>query len=127
MTNETILYLSDVATNSNSVLAALKATGCEVVSTNSATQAIALLYVLHTVAGVVLNRRARERNTSDVARSLQAIRPDVPIVLLCGEQIDRLPSCVDACVDAGQPLERLIAAVRRLLTAKGLREFTPQF
>ena len=41
MTNETILYLSDQATNSNSVLAALKATGCEVVSTNSAAQAIA--------------------------------------------------------------------------------------
>src|ERR1700687_155762 len=55
MTNETILYLSDHATNSNSVLAALKATGYEIVSTNSATQAIALVYVLHTVAGVVLN------------------------------------------------------------------------
>jgi len=118
MTNETILYLSDVATNSNSVLAALKATGCEVVSTNSATQAIALLYVLHTVAGVVLNRRAREQNTCDLARSLQAIRK-VPIVLLCNDRIDRLPSCVDACVRTGQPLERLTAAVRRLLAAKG--------
>jgi CheY-like chemotaxis protein len=88
MTNETILYLSDHATNSNSVLAALKATGCEVVSTNSATQAIALLYVLHTVAGVVLNRRAREQNTCELARSLQAIRPDVPIVLLCSDLVD---------------------------------------
>jgi CheY-like chemotaxis protein len=119
MTNETILYLSDLATNSNSVLAALKATGCEVVSTNSATQAIALLYVLHTVAGVVLNRRAREPNTCELARSLQAIRPDVPIVLLCSDRIDRLPSCVDACVRTEQPLERLAAAVRCLLTAKG--------
>jgi hypothetical protein len=73
----------------------------------------------------VLNLRASERNTSDVARSLQAIRPDVP--LLSGDRIDRLPSCVDACVDTGQPLERLTAAVRRLLTAKGLREFGPQF
>jgi len=127
MTNETILYLYDQTANSNSMLAALKATGYEVVSTNSAAQAIALLYIMHRVVGVVLNRRAREQNISDVARSLQAIRPDVPIVLLCGDRIDRLPSCVDACVDTGQPLERLTAAVRRLLTAKGLREFSPQF
>jgi DNA-binding NtrC family response regulator len=127
MTNETILYLSDQATNSNSVLAALKATGYEVVSTNSATQAIALLYVLHTVAGVILNRRAREQNRIDVPRSLRAIRPDVPIVLLCGDQINRLPSSVDGCVDTAQPLEKVIAAVRRLLTAKSLREFSPQF
>jgi len=87
MTNETILYLSDQTANSNSMLAALKASGYEVVGTNSAPQATALLYILHTVAGVVLNLRASERNTS-VARSLQAIRPDVPIVLLCGDRID---------------------------------------
>ncbi len=118
MTGETILYLFDQATNSKSVLAALQATGYEVVSTNSATQAIALLYILHRVAGVVLNRQARERNTSDVARSLRRIRPDVPIVLLCSDQINRLPSSVDACVDTGQPLEKLTAAVRRLLVAK---------
>ena len=118
MTGETILYLSDRATNSNSVLAALKATGYEVVSTNSATQAIALLYMLRMVVGVVLNRWAGEQNTPDVARSLRAIRPDVPIVLLCRDQINCLPSSVDACVDTEQPLEKLTAAVRRLLVAK---------
>jgi len=123
MTNETILYLSDQTANSNSMLAALKASGYEVVGTNSAPQATALLYILHTVAGVVLNLRASERNTSDVARSLQAIRPDVPIVLLCGEEINHWPSCVDA----GQPLERLTAAVRRLLTAKGFPVHSAQY
>lgn len=58
MTDESILYVSEQTPSNNSILAALKATGYEVVSTNSATQAIALLYVLHTVAGVVLNQRA---------------------------------------------------------------------
>jgi hypothetical protein len=121
MTGETILYLSDQAANTNSVLAALKATGCEVVSTNSATQAIALLYVLHTVAGVVLHHRTRERAKFDIAHSLRAIRSDVPIVLLCGDQINRFPSSVDACVDTRQPLEKLAAAVRRLLGVKRLQ------
>jgi len=118
MTDEIILYISDQTANSKSVLAALKATGYEVVSTNSATQAIALLYIMHRVVGVVLNRRAREENRIDVARSLRAIRPDVPIVLLCGGQINRSPSSVDGCVDTAQPLEKLTAAVRRLLVAK---------
>ncbi len=125
MTDETILYLSDQAANSNSVLAALQAAGYEVVSTNSATQAIALLYVLHRVAGVVLNRRARERAKFDIARSLRAIRSDVPIVLLCGDQINRLPS-VDACLDTRQPLEKLAAALRRLLAVKRFQVLIPQ-
>ncbi len=118
MTDETILYVSDQTANSNSVLAALKATDYEVVSTSSPTQAIALLYIMHTVAGVVLNRRPRQQDRIDVARSVRAIRPDVPIVLLCGDQTNRLPPPDDDCVDAGQPFEKLTATVRRLLVAK---------
>ena len=118
MAGETILYVGDRTANNDSVLAALKATGYEVVSTNNSTQAIALLFLLHSVAGVVLNHRARERAKFDIARSLRAIRSDVPIVLLCDHQFNRLPSSVDACLDTGQPLERLTAAVRRLLVAK---------
>ena len=87
MKHETILYLSDQATSSDSVFAALETTGYEVVSTNSSTQAIALLYIMHSVAAVVLHHRAREQTSFDVARSLRAIHPDVPIVLLCRDQI----------------------------------------
>jgi CheY-like chemotaxis protein len=117
MTGETILYISDQVTNSNSVSAAFNAAGYEVVSTNSATEAMALLYVLHTVAGVVLNLQAGEQTRFDVARSLRAIHPDVPIILLCRYQIDRLPSCVDACVRTSQSLEKLTSEVQSLLTA----------
>ncbi len=46
---ESILYISDQATSSNSVLAALEATGCEVVGTDTATQAVALLFIMHAV------------------------------------------------------------------------------
>jgi hypothetical protein len=39
-------------------------------------------------------------------------------LLLCRDQIDCLPSGVDACVSTGWPPEDVTAAVRRLLTAK---------
>jgi len=126
MMSETILYLSDQATNGNSVPGALRAAGYEVVSTNSANQAIALLYLLHTVVGVVVSRLTRGQNRVDVVRNLHAIRPEVPIVLLCSNQMMRLPSFVDACVDAGQPLEKLIAAVRRLFLAKRFQLLSAQ-
>jgi DNA-binding NtrC family response regulator len=107
MEHNTILHISDRANSSNSVLAALTETGCEVVSTNSPTEGVALLYVMHSVAAVVLDNRAREQASFDVAQSLREIRPDVPIMLLCGDQIDSLPSCVDACIRTRQPLEKV--------------------
>jgi hypothetical protein len=67
--------------------------------------------------GVALDDRVTEQASFDVGQSLRKIRPDVPIILLCGDQIDPLPTCVDACVTTGQSLKNLISAVRRLLTA----------
>jgi DNA-binding NarL/FixJ family response regulator len=115
MTRETILYISDQATCSDPVSVALKAAGYEVVGTKSTMQAIALLFILHPVAGVVLYSREEEQLSCEVARSLRGIRPDVPIVLLCREQSDRVPSCVDARVSTSQPAEELITVVRRLV------------
>ena len=126
MTDETILYISDQTANNDSALAALKATGYEVVSTSNSTQAIALLFLLHSIAGVVLNHRARERAKFDIVRSLRAIRSDVPIVLLCRGQVDCPPSWVDACIRTGQSLEKVAAAVRRLLVAKRFQLLTAQ-
>lgn len=118
MGHETILYLSDQATSSNSVSAALKAAGYEVVKTSSSREAIALLYIMQSVAGVVVNHRARQQTSFDVVRGLRSICTDVPIILLCRNQIDSLPPSVDGCVSAGQPLENLASAVRRLLNAR---------
>ena len=116
MALDTILYVSDGATGSDSISAALKADGYEVVTTDSSTQAVALLFIMRLVAGIVFDHRVGEHTTFDVVRSLRALRPHVPIVLLCRNQIDHPPPCVDACVNTGQPLEELTSEVERLLT-----------
>ena len=110
----TILCISDQPASSDSVSAALKAAGYDVVSTNSPAQAIALLFLMRSVAAAVLNQQTREPTSFDVACRLRAIRRDVPIILLCRDQMNHLPSCVDACLKDGQPLEKLTCALRRL-------------
>ena len=117
MSLDTILYIHDKAISSDSVLDALKITHYEVVSADSSSQGIALLFLLRSVAAVVLHDQSGERSGADVARTLRAIRPDVPIMLLCRNRIDRFPSFVDVCVSLAQPLEMVTSAIRRLLTA----------
>jgi CheY-like chemotaxis protein len=118
MTRETILYVSNQATCSDSVSFALEATGYEVVRTKTTMQAIALLFILHPVAAAVLHSQDGEQTSLEVARSLRAVRPDVPIVLLCRDCIDRLPPCVDACISSREPLANLTSALKSLVTAK---------
>jgi DNA-binding NtrC family response regulator len=127
MQHNTILHISDRANISSSVLAALKETGCEVVSTNSPTEAVALLYIMHSVAAVVLDNRAREQASFDLAQSLRSIAPGVPIVLLCRDQIDHLPPSVDSCVRTSQPPEKLTSELQSLLTAKACPVLSAQY
>ena len=114
MEHNTILHISDQAKSSNSVLDALKETGCDVVRANSPTEGVALLYVMHSVAAVVLDNRVRERAGFDVAHSLRQIRPDVPLMLLCGDQIDSSPSWTEGCVST----DKVISALQHLLNAE---------
>jgi len=114
MVSDTILYVSDHAV-STSVLAAIKAVGYDVVSADSANQAPALLFVMHSAAAVVLDLGSTEEIGFEFARELRAVHPGVPILLRCCEHIDHLPSWVDAYVSAGEPLERLTSLLRRVL------------
>jgi DNA-binding NarL/FixJ family response regulator len=114
--HETILYISDHAASSDSVIIELEATGYKVVSTDSSTQGIALLYIMHSPAAAVLYHRADDGTCFKLAQSLRAIHPGVPIVLLSRDPIDCLPPCVDACVITEQPPEKVASAVRSLLT-----------
>jgi response regulator RpfG family c-di-GMP phosphodiesterase len=117
MVSDTILYVSDHAV-STSVLAAINAADYDVVSTNRATQALALLFVMHSAAAVVLDLESTEKIGFEFARQLQAIDPGVPILLRCCEHIDHLPSWVSAYVSVGEPLERLTSLLRRMLNGK---------
>ena len=118
MTRETILYISDHAASSDSIIVELEATGYEVVSTDSSTQGIALLYIMHSVAAVVLHQGAEDRTCFKLAKSLRAVRPGVPIILLSRFPIDCLPPWVDAWLVTEQPLEKVASTVHSLLTGE---------
>ena len=118
MTAKTILYISNQAAGSKSVSAALAAAGFNVVNTNRSKQGPALLFVMHCVAGVVLDDSLREQTAFDEARSLKAICPNTPIVLLRHDSGIPVPSFVDALVNTEQPRQKVISAVRRFLKVK---------
>ena len=112
--HETILYISDRTNSSDSVLAALKETGCEVVSTDSPTVGVALFYAAHSLAAVVLDKRTREEAGFDLAQSLSQIRPQVPVIVLGGDPIDCSPSRTNKCVGTDQ----LASTLQYLLEAE---------
>ena len=116
MKHETILYISDHAASSDSVMVELEAKGYQIVSTDSPSQGSALLYIMHSVAAVVLQYQPEDRTWFELAQSLRTIRPDVPIILLSRDPILYLPPWVDACVGTEQPLEKVASAVHSLLT-----------
>ena len=117
MMSDTILYVSDHAVSA-SVLAAIKPVGYDVVSTDRVHQALALLFVMHSAAAVVLDLRSKEEIGFEFARELRAIHSGIPILLRCCEHIDRLPSWVDAYVSVSEPLERITSLLRRLLNGE---------
>ena len=110
-----ILYISDGASGSNSVLAALEEKGYEVVSTNRPTEGVALLYVMHSAAAVVVDKGASEQAGFDLVQSLRHIRPKVPVTL-CGDQIDSSPSPTDTCVKK----DELVFGLQHLLTVESV-------
>jgi hypothetical protein len=121
-----ILYISGHATSSDSLIVELEAEGYEVVSTDSSTQGAALLYIMPSVAGVVLHYQPEDRTWFGLAQSLRAIRPSAPIILLSRDPILCLPPWVDACVGTEQPLEEVASAVHSLLTGERFEVHTAQ-
>ena len=116
LTRDTILYVSDREAGSNPVVMALEANGYDVVSASSSV-AMAMDFVMPSVAVVVLDQLAKGHACADLAQKMQAVRPDVPIVLLSSEPVDPVPPSVAACVSAGEPLEKLTCTLEMMLNA----------
>src|SRR5271170_6538068 len=113
----TVLYISDKTVPGDPVTGALRNAGYEVVSAESSSEGVALLFLMHSVATVVLHDQLGERSGVDLARTLRSIRPEVAIILLSPNQIDSLPPLVDASVSLSQPFDMVTSAVPRLLAA----------
>ncbi len=113
----TILYISDKTIPGDPVSGALRNAGFEAVSADSSSEGVALLFLMRSVAAVVLHDQPGERSGVDLARSLRSIRPEVAIILLSPNQIDSLPPFVDASVSMSQPFDMVTSTVRRLLAA----------
>jgi hypothetical protein len=111
-----ILHISDGASRSDSVLAGLKEKGYELVNTDSPTQGVALLYVMHSAAAVLVDKGASEQADFDLVQSLRLIRPKVPVTLLCGDQVDSSRSPADTCVKK----DELASGLQHLLTAESV-------
>ncbi len=115
MERETVLYISDQRTCSEGISSTLNAAGFDVVATNKFSQAVALLYILRSVDVVVL--QARKQATLDV-RSVRAMCPDVPIVILGRSQRYLLPPGADIYINAAQGLTTLATAIQHIVTSK---------
>ncbi|HEY2169121.1 MAG TPA: hypothetical protein VGJ30_05805 [Candidatus Angelobacter sp.] len=111
-----ILYVSDEAATSKLVLDAIQLAGHDVVSTNRPNEAMALLFVMHSAAAIVLDLQAPEQYSFDFARKLRAIHPGIPIILRCCEHAGPLPAWVDAYLSARDPLDKLISILQAMLT-----------
>jgi DNA-binding NtrC family response regulator len=114
MEYSTILYISGLSDGSDSVLDALKQTSCQVVTASSPTEGIALLYIMHSVAAVVIDNRAKEQASFDLSESLKHVRPNVPVVLPCGDQAESSSARTDGCVST----DKLASALQHLLSAE---------
>jgi CheY-like chemotaxis protein len=101
-------------TDSNSLFRVLHDAGYELTTTTDQSQALALLFVLKSVAAVIVDQRGEEVAISELPRHLRQLRRDVPIVLLSREPLPQLPDFIDACVSDHEPLETLIRVLDQL-------------
>jgi CheY-like chemotaxis protein len=117
MSISAVLYIPDKTVPEDPVTGALRNAGYEVVSADSSSEGVALLFLMHSVAAVVMHDQLGERSGVDLARTLRSIRPEVAIILLSLNPIDSLPPYVDVPVSLSQPFDMVTSTVPGLLAA----------
>jgi len=116
MTTDRILYIAEPGSIFNPLVGALRSVGYDVVITSSPSQAVALLFLMSWAAGVLISHESKEHAGFYLAHTLRAMCPHVPIIFLCNGAVTLLPSADESCLP-GEPKEKLIDTVQRLLNA----------
>jgi DNA-binding NtrC family response regulator len=114
MSTHTVLYISDDVLAADSCARRLKGTGLELVSTTSASDAIALLFVNRRLEAVLLDQRKHSQPHLGLARVLKSFR-DIPVILVSTQMVEPLPTSVDACVCVNDEIEELPQMIEAIL------------
>jgi DNA-binding NtrC family response regulator len=118
MSTHTILYISDDLSAADSYARKLKGTGLDLVSTSSASDAAALLFVNRRFEAVVLDQRKNSQTHLDLARVLKSFR-NIPIILVSTQVVEPLPTSVDALVCVNDEMEELPRMIEAILGMPG--------
>ncbi len=113
MSNHLVLCLTDDPAG-NAIAATLESASYEVVSTNSAARAMALLFVNRGIDAVVLDQ-SKNGAWLETARLMRSIRADIAFVTVSRGRLESVPRWIDACVSAGQEEEALVPVLDTLL------------
>jgi DNA-binding NtrC family response regulator len=114
MSTHTVLYVSDDLLAADSCSRRFKGAGLELVSTSSASDAIALLFVNRRFEAVLLDQRKNSQASLGLAQVLKSFR-DIPIILVATQVVEPLPASVDACVCVNDDIEELPHMIEAIL------------
>lgn len=112
MATYTILCLS----NDPAAIASRLHDQCELLTTSSASQAMAYLFINRRIDAVIVDQRSQPRANPGIVRLLRSIRAEVPVVLLSPDLLQPLPRGVAACLSGDATLDRLVPTLNLLLT-----------
>ena len=91
----------------SSLLGTLEDSGYQVAIANSELRAVALLFLIRSFVGVVIDDREHESANFDLALKLHGIRSEVPIIVVGQQAVGSSPAPVDACITEQELRETL--------------------
>jgi hypothetical protein len=112
---ETILLIENPNTGNPSALAGLKAAGYRVI-TAGPTHALAFLFILRCVNGVLIDGGLGEARAIEVAQSLRKLCRQTPIILLSPVPSVNLPPPIDTYINSRLPGPELTISVIEALS-----------
>lgn len=114
----TILYVPAEEVRDQTASAAIIATGYDVVTTAYASEAVAFLFVMRNVVGVVIDAHLDETPRLKLAQDLRSMRPHVPILLLRCTLLRPKPPWLDVCVMTTHAVGGLTSVLRSVVNGE---------